>query len=99
MSQYRGIIVPTNSGLRIVVGHSIDEIIVFDRTLVTTLCTGLALTILLAVGCGAALNRMSNRRIRAISETSPKTADPVARTMIAVLARPRAATIGVPRMR
>jgi signal transduction histidine kinase len=70
MSQYRGIIVPTKSGLRIVVGHSIDEIIVFDRTLVTTLCTGLALTILLAVGCGAALNRMSNRRIRAISETS-----------------------------
>jgi len=69
-SQYRGIIVPTKSGLKIVVGHSIDEIIVFDRTLVTTLCTGLALTILLAVGCGAALNRMSNRRIRAISETS-----------------------------
>ncbi len=53
-SQYRGIIVPTKSGLKIVVGHSIDEIIVFDRTLVTTLCTGLALTILLAVGCGAA---------------------------------------------
>jgi signal transduction histidine kinase len=69
-SQYRGIIVPTKSGLRIVVGHSIDEIIVFDRTLVTTLCAGLALTILLALGCGAALNRMSNRRIRAISETS-----------------------------
>src|SRR5260370_1145126 len=70
MSQYRGIIVPKKRGLRIGVGHSIDEIIVCDRTLVTTLCTGLALTILLAVGCGAALNRMSNRRIRAISETS-----------------------------
>jgi signal transduction histidine kinase len=67
---YRGIIVPTTSGLRIVVGHGIDEIIVFDRTLVATLCAGLALTSLLAAGCGAVLNRMSNRRIRAISETS-----------------------------
>jgi signal transduction histidine kinase len=67
---YRGIIVPTTSGVRIVVGHSIDEIIVFDRTLVKTLCAGLALTILLAIGCGAALNWMSNRRIRAISEAS-----------------------------
>lgn len=67
---YRGIIVPTTSGVRIVVGHSIDEIIVFDQTLVKTLCAGVMLTILLAVVCGAALNRMSNRRIRAISETS-----------------------------
>jgi signal transduction histidine kinase len=67
---YRGIIVPTTSGVRIVVGHSIDEIIVFDRTLVKTLCAGLTLTILLAIGCGAALNWMSNRRIRALSEAS-----------------------------
>ncbi|NPT57784.1 sensor histidine kinase [Paraburkholderia elongata] len=67
---YRGIIVPTTSGVRIVVGHSIDEIIVFDRTLVKTLCAGMTLTILLAIGCGAALNWMSNRRIRAISEAS-----------------------------
>ncbi|MGQ7938039.1 sensor histidine kinase [Paraburkholderia sp. D1E] len=67
---YRGIIVPTTNGVRIVVGHSIDEIIVFDRTLVKTLCAGVTLTILLAIGCGAALNWMSNRRIRAISEAS-----------------------------
>jgi signal transduction histidine kinase len=33
------------------------------------LCIGLTLTIILAVGCGAALNAMSNRRIRAISLT------------------------------
>jgi signal transduction histidine kinase len=68
-AHFRGIIVPTDSGLRIVVGHSIDEIISFDRTLVKMLCVGLALTILLAVGCGAALNAMSNRRIRAIGLT------------------------------
>jgi signal transduction histidine kinase len=67
---YRGIIVPTTSGLRIVVGHGIDEILVFDRTLVTTLCAGLALTIVLAVAFGAALHMISNRRIRVISETS-----------------------------
>jgi signal transduction histidine kinase len=66
---FRGIIVPTDGGLRIVVGHSIDEIIGFDRTLLKMLCVGLTLTILLAVGCGAALNAMSNRRIRAISLT------------------------------
>ncbi|CAB3803268.1 Adaptive-response sensory-kinase SasA [Pararobbsia alpina] len=66
---FRGIIVPTLSGLRIVVGHSIDEILDFDRTLVNMLCVGLTLTIILAVGCGAALNAMSNRRIRAISLT------------------------------
>jgi methyl-accepting chemotaxis protein len=68
-AHFRGIIVPTQSGLRIVVGHSIDEIIDFDRTLVKMLCVGLMLTIILAVGCGAALNAMSNRRIRAISVT------------------------------
>jgi signal transduction histidine kinase len=68
-AHFRGIIVPTQSGLRIVVGHSIDEIIGFDRTLVKMLCVGLMLTIILAVGCGAALNAMSNRRIRAISVT------------------------------
>lgn len=68
-AHFRGIIVPTDSGLRIVVGHSIDEILVFDRTLVKMLCVGLTLTIILAVGCGAALNAMSNRRIRAISAT------------------------------
>jgi signal transduction histidine kinase len=68
-AHFRGIIVPTLSGLRIVVGHSIDEIRDFDRTLVNMLCVGLTLTIILAVGCGAALNAMSNRRIRAISLT------------------------------
>jgi HAMP domain-containing protein len=69
-AHYRGIIVPTTSGLRIEVGHAIDEILVFDRTLVKTLCAGLALTIALAVVCGAALNMMSNRRIREISKSS-----------------------------
>ncbi|WP_206997141.1 sensor histidine kinase [Trinickia mobilis] len=68
-AHYRGIIVPTRGGLRIVVGHSIDETRSFDRTLVNMLCVGLTLTIVLAVGCGAALNVMSNRRIRAISLT------------------------------
>lgn len=67
---YRGIIVPTTSGVRIVVGHSIDEIIEFDRTLVKTLCAGMLLTILLAIACGFALNRMSSRRIRALGEAS-----------------------------
>lgn len=67
---YRGIIVPTTSGVRIVVGHSIDEIIEFDRTLVKTLCAGMLLTILLAIACGFALNRISNRRIRALGEAS-----------------------------
>jgi signal transduction histidine kinase len=66
---YRGVIIPTTSGLKIVVGHSIDEVLDFDRTLVKTLCAGVALAILLAIACGAALNTMSNRRIRAISET------------------------------
>lgn len=69
-AHFRGIIVPTASGLRIVVGHSIDEIRNFDRMLVNVLCVGLTLTIILAVGCGAALNAMSNRRIRAISLTA-----------------------------
>lgn len=69
-NHYRGIIVPTTSGLRIVVGHSTDEILNFDHTLVKTLCIGLALTLLLAIACGTALNMMSNRRIRAIGETS-----------------------------
>ncbi len=68
-AHFRGIIVPTLGGLQIVVGHSIDEIIGFDRTLVNMLCAGLALTVILAVGCGAALNAMSNRKIRAISLT------------------------------
>jgi hypothetical protein len=40
-AHFRGIIVPTLSGLRIVVGHSIDEIRDFDRTLVNMLCMGL----------------------------------------------------------
>jgi signal transduction histidine kinase len=69
VAHFRGIIVPTLSGLRIVVGHSIDEILNFDRTLVNMLCVGLTLTIILAVACGATLNAMSNRRIRAISLT------------------------------
>ena len=69
LGHFRGIIVPTISGVRIVVGHSTDEIRYFDRTLVRMLCVGLTLTILLAAGCGMALNAMSNRRIRAISLT------------------------------
>jgi signal transduction histidine kinase len=68
-THFRGIIIPAHGGLRIVVGHSIDEILGFDRTLVNMLCVGLTLTIILAVGCGATLNAMSNRRIRAISLT------------------------------
>src|SRR6201991_4767664 len=67
---YRGVVIPTTSGLKIVVGHSIDEVLDFDRTLVKTLCAGVTLAILLAIACGAALNTMSNRRIRAISEPS-----------------------------
>jgi signal transduction histidine kinase len=69
-AHFRGIVVPTLSGLRIVVGHSIDEIRIFDHTLVKMLCVGLMLTIILVVGCGAALNAVSNRRIRAISLTA-----------------------------
>jgi signal transduction histidine kinase len=69
IGHFRGIIVPTVSGVRIVVGHSTDEIRYFDHTLVKMLCIGLTLTIMLAVGCGAALNAMSNRRIRAINLT------------------------------
>jgi signal transduction histidine kinase len=63
---YRGIIVPTKDGLRIVVGHLTDEILNFDHTLVATLCVGLGLTVLLAAGCGAVMIAMSNRRIREI---------------------------------
>jgi hypothetical protein len=37
--------------------------------------------------------------IVATRDTSPKTAAPVSRTMVAVFARPRAATTGVPTMR
>ncbi|WP_164708076.1 sensor histidine kinase [Paraburkholderia phosphatilytica] len=69
-AHYRGIIIPTTSGWRIVVGHSIDEILRFDRTLLTTLCAGVALTSLLALACGAALNHLSNRRIGVIGETA-----------------------------
>jgi signal transduction histidine kinase len=67
---YRGIIVPTTGGLRVVVGHRTDEILGFDHTLVTTLCVGLGLTILLAAACGVVMNAMSNRRIRAIGESA-----------------------------
>ena len=52
---YRGIIIRTTSGLRIVVGHSIDEVLRFDHTLLKTLCAGVALASLLALVCGAAL--------------------------------------------
>jgi signal transduction histidine kinase len=69
LAHYRGVIIPTTGGLKIVVGHSIDELLNFDHTLVKTLCAGVTLAILLAIACGAALNAMSNRRIRAISET------------------------------
>lgn len=69
-AHYRGIIIPTTAGLRIVVGHSIDEIRRFDQTLLKTLCAGVALTSLLALACGAALNHLSNRRIAAIGETA-----------------------------
>ncbi|PYE16216.1 signal transduction histidine kinase [Paraburkholderia silvatlantica] len=69
-AHYRGIIIPTTSGLRIVVGHSIDEVLRFDRTLLKTLCAGVALASLLALACGAALHRLANRRIAAIGETA-----------------------------
>lgn len=65
---FRAIIVPTTSGLLVVVGHSTDEIIAFDHMLVDVLCVGLAVTILLAAGLGFAMNEVSNRRIRVISE-------------------------------
>ncbi|RDU94826.1 sensor histidine kinase [Trinickia dinghuensis] len=65
---YRGIIVPTTSGLYVVVGHSTDGIRQFDTTLIRTLCGGLALAILLATGFAAAMNALSNRRIREIAE-------------------------------
>lgn len=68
LQHFRSIIVPTTSGLYVVVGHSTDEIIAFDRTLIKVLCVGLALTILLAAGVGFAMNALSNRRIRDISE-------------------------------
>jgi len=67
---YRGIIIPTQGGLRIVVGHSIDEVRGFDRTLLKTLCAGVALTSLLAFACGTALTYFSNRRIAAIGESA-----------------------------
>lgn len=69
-AHYRGIIIPTTSGLRIVVGHSIDEERRFDHTLLKTLCAGVALTSLLGLACGAALTRLSNRRIAAIGESA-----------------------------
>ncbi|WP_206951073.1 sensor histidine kinase [Trinickia acidisoli] len=65
---YRGIVVPTTSGLYVVVGHSTDGIRDFDTTLIRTLCGGLALTIVLAAGFAAAMNALSNRRIREIAE-------------------------------
>lgn len=71
LAHYRGIIIPTKSGLRIVVGHSIEEVLRFDRTLLNTPCGGVALTSFLALACGAALNHLANRRIAAISETAP----------------------------
>jgi signal transduction histidine kinase len=67
---YRGIIIRTTSGLRIIVGHSIDEVLRFDHTLLKTLCAGVALASLLALVCGIALNRLANRRIAAIGETA-----------------------------
>ncbi|QGZ65664.1 sensor histidine kinase [Paraburkholderia acidisoli] len=70
VAHYRGIVIPTRSGLRIVVGHSIDEIRRFDATLLKTLGAGVALASLLAFACGAALHRLSNRRIAALGETA-----------------------------
>jgi signal transduction histidine kinase len=69
-AHYRGIVIPTTSGLRIVVGHSIDEVLRFDHTLLKTLCAGVALASLLALACGAALHHLANRRIAAIGETA-----------------------------
>lgn len=65
---YRGIVVPTTSSLFVVVGHSTDGIREFDTTLIRTLCAGLAVTIVLAAGFAAAMNALSNRRIREIAE-------------------------------
>jgi signal transduction histidine kinase len=67
---YRGIIVPTKGGLRVVVGHRTDEILNFQHMLVATLCVGLSITVLLAAGCGAMMMSMSNRRIREIGESA-----------------------------
>ncbi|WP_233836421.1 sensor histidine kinase [Paraburkholderia sp. ZP32-5] len=69
-AHFRGIIIPAANGLRIVVGHSIDGVLRFDQTLVQALCAGVTLSILLAVACGAMLNSLSNRRIRAVGETA-----------------------------
>lgn len=69
-AHFRGIIIPTANGLRIVAGHSIDGVLNFDQTLVKALCAGVTLSIVLALACGAMLNSLSNRRIRAIGETA-----------------------------
>ncbi|MBN3847188.1 hypothetical protein G3N58_10150 [Paraburkholderia sp. Ac-20342] len=69
-AHFRGIIIPTDDGLRIVVGHSIDSVLRFDQTLVKTLCAGVTLSILLTLACGAMLNSLANRRIRAVGETA-----------------------------
>jgi signal transduction histidine kinase len=69
-AHYRGIIVPTAGGPLIVVGHSTEEVLRFEHTLLATLCAGLVLTVLLASACGAVMNAMSNRRIREIGESA-----------------------------
>ncbi|MEK6346930.1 MAG: ATP-binding protein [Burkholderia sp.] len=70
LRHYRGIVVPTVGGWRVVVGHGIDGILAFDRTLVRTLLIGLALTIVLSGALCAALTVLSNRRIRRIRDSA-----------------------------
>lgn len=67
VAHYRGIVVPTLAGQYIVVGHQIDGIRAFDRRLIVTMAFGLAVTIMLALSCGAVFAAMSRRRIREIN--------------------------------
>lgn len=70
LRHYRGIVVPTVGGWNVAVGHGIDGILAFDRTLVRTLLIGLALTIVLSGALCAALTVLSNRRIRRIRDSA-----------------------------
>jgi signal transduction histidine kinase len=67
---FRAIAAPLTNGQRVVVGQAMGEIESFDKTLTHIVLGGLAFTILLGLSYGAALNLLSKRRIRAISEAS-----------------------------
>lgn len=70
VGHFRGIITPLPSGELVVIGQSIDDEIRFQRLVLTTAGAGLALTIILGLSCGAALNAQSNRRIKEIAAAS-----------------------------